>query len=278
MAPAIFVINLDRRPDRLAFMAAQLDAMGLTWERVAAHDKESVADDLLATEVALTGHRIAMGRGSQACALTNFEIFRRMIAEDLPAALILQDDVDLHPDLEPYLASLDWLPDDVGLVQFEKYGRRSSRRLTGPSIGTMPVPGHSLHRLHSRTAGAACYLITQAAARRILAEKPLLDMPIDHFLFSPNVSPLFHRLDVAILRPSLARQRDEDALPSDLAAERAGQPKSLAVRLRRLWQDLNRAPVQALAMARGARWREVGYTPADPPRPASALDQSRARP
>jgi glycosyl transferase family 25 len=137
----------------------------------------------------------------------------------------------------------------------------------------MPVPGHSLHRLHSRTAGAACYLVTQAAARRILDEKPLLDMPIDHFLFSPNVSPLFHRLGVAILRPALARQRDEADLASDLAGERRGQGKSPTARLRRLWQDLNRAPAQVLAMARGARWRDFGTeTPARP------LDQPGTRP
>ncbi|MFW5654065.1 MAG: glycosyltransferase family 25 protein [Roseicyclus sp.] len=273
MAPAIFVINLDRRPDRLAFMAGQLGAMGLPWERVSAHDKESVADDLLATEVALTGHRVAMGRGSQACALTNFDIFRRIVAEDLPAAVILQDDVELSPDLAPYLTALDWLPEGIGLVQFEKYGRSASRRLVGPALGPMPLPHHSLHRLHSRTAGAACYLITQAAARRILAEKPLLDMPIDHFLFSPNVSPLFHRLGVAILRPALARQREEADLASDLAAERRGRRKSLALRLRRLWQDLNRAPSQALAMARGARWLDVGTEAAQSP-----LDQPDARP
>jgi glycosyl transferase family 25 len=272
MAPAIFVINLDRRPDRLAFMAGQLDAMGLPWARVAAHDKDSVSDDLLRTEVALTGHRIAMGRGSQACALTNFDIFRRMLAEDLPAALILQDDVEIRPDLAPYLASLDWLPDGIGLVQFEKYGRRTSRRLVGPALGRMPVPGHSLHRLHSRTAGAACYLITQDAARRILNEKPVLDMPIDHFLFSPNVSPLFPRLGVAILRPALARQRDEEDLASDLAGERGAQGKSPALRLRRLLQDVNRAPAQALAMARGARWLEFGYAP----EAAHELDQPDA--
>lgn len=273
MAPAIFVINLDRRPDRLAFMAAQLDAMDVPWERIPAHDKESVADDLLASEVALSGHRIAMGRGSQACALTNFDIYRRIVAEGLPAALILQDDVDLHRDLTPYLSALDWLPDGIGLVQFEKYGRRASRRLVGPALGRMPVAGHGLHRLHSRTAGAACYLITQAAARRILAEKPILDTPIDHFLFSPNVSPLFAKLGVAILRPALARQRDEADLASDLSAERRGQGKSPADRLRRLWQDLNRAPAQALAMARGAKWLDFGTEA-----PARPLDQPGSRP
>lgn len=258
MSVPVFVINLDRRPDRLDYMARQLDRLGLRWERVAAHDMQTVDDALLAREVALQGARIPMGRGSRCCALTNFDIHRRILRDDLPAAVILQDDVELSPRIAPFLATLDWLPTGIDLVQFEKYGRRRSRRLTGPALGRMPVDGTSLHRLHSRTAGAACYLVTQAGARTILSEKPVLDIPIDHLLFSPNVSPLFGRLGVAIVRPALARQREED-LGSDLAAERARRGKTLASRARRLWQEVNRAPGQISAMIGGARWRDFGY-------------------
>lgn len=253
----IFVINLDRRPDRRDFMAAQLDALGLPWERVSAHDMADVDEARLRREVALEGHVIGMGRGSQCCALTNFDIYRQIAAGDAPAALILQDDVVLSPNIAPFLRGLDWLPPGIGLVQFEKYGRRTSRRLLGPALGMMPVPGHSLHRLHSRTAGAACYLVTREAVALILREKPILRMPIDHFLFSPNVSPLFDRLRVAVVQPVLARQVEE-TLGSELAAERQRRRKGVGARLRRLWQDVNRAPAQVVAMARGARWRAYG--------------------
>jgi hypothetical protein len=86
-------------------------------------------------------------------------------------------------------------------------------------------------------------------------------MPIDHFLFSPNVSPVFNRLGVAIVRPALARQNEDD-LGSDLVAERQKRRKSTADRLRRLWQDVNRMPTQLGAMAMGARWLDFGYEPA----------------
>lgn len=239
-------------------MAGQLDRIGIGWERVAAHDKLTVDEALLAREVASEGHVIAMGRGSRACALTNFDIYRRMLAEDIPAALILQDDVALSPDIAPFLETLDWVPGDVHVVQFEKYGRPVSRRLMGPSLGRMPVAGRSLHRLHSRTAGAACYLVTQEGARRVIAEKPLLRMPIDHFLFSPNVSPLFDRLGVAVVRPALARQSVE-TLGSDMEAERTKQPRDLSARLRRLWQDLNRVPGQVIALGKGARLLDYSF-------------------
>ncbi len=254
-----FVINLDRRPDRMAHMAPQLDALGLAWERTPALDAQTARDADIAPEVALTGHRIGMGRGSMCCAITNFRIWRQIVAQDLPAALILQDDIALAPPLAGLMQGLAWMPPGIGLVQFERYGRAGSTRLTGPALAE-PAPGITLHRLHSRTAGAGCYLITRAAARQMLADKPLLTMPIDHFLFSPNVSPVFDGVGVAITLPALAVQRDE-VLGSDLAAERACRSRPLGARLGRLWSEVNRTPRQLAQMAQGARWRPFNLHP-----------------
>lgn len=247
----IFVINLDRRPDRLEFMARQLDGFGLSWERVAAHDMETVDQSLLSKRISTSKPRIGMGPGSQCCALTSLDIYRRILDESLPAALILQDDVVLSQEIVPFLSGLDWLPDQVNLVQFEKYGRKSSYRLMGPAMGTMPSSG-SLHKLYSRTAGAACYLVTRSGAAIIEQYQSKLDIPIDHFLFSPNVSPVFDALNVTIVRPALARQRDD--LRSDILAERSARRKPTRERLLRLWYDVNRLPSQMVAMTQGARW------------------------
>ena len=123
----------------------------------------------------------------------------------------------------------------------------------------MLIPNRSLHRVFSPSAGAACYLITRTGAERVLAHDQKVNMPIDHFLFSPNVSPVFAQLGVAIVRPALARQKSEDELGSDMSAERARKPKSLAARLRRLWLEVNRLPAQVLAMVKGARWRDFRF-------------------
>ena len=257
-----FVINLDRRPDRLAFMAPQLDAMRLDWTRVSAVDAATASDAEISAEVALSGHRIGMGRGSMCCAITNFRIWRQMVEEDIPAALILQDDVALSPLIGALMEDTAWVPPGIGVVQFERFGHRGGARLVGPALGE-PVPGVTLRRLHSRVAGAGAYLVTGTAAAMMLAEKPLLRMPIDHFLFSPNVSPVFDRVGVALTLPGLAVQRDA-GIASDLAGERRQRPWSPAARLVRLWFEINRTPPQLGAMAAGARWRRVGLHPSVP--------------
>ncbi|WP_325063223.1 glycosyltransferase family 25 protein [Halovulum marinum] len=255
---AIYVINLDRRPDRLAFMAGQLDALGLAWRQVAAVDAQTVADAELAPEVALAGHRVRMGRGSQCCAVTNFRIFRELARGDALAALILQDDVQLSPELVPFLRNDGWLPEGIGLIQLEKYGRKTSTRLAGPPLGESPVPGRQVRRLYSRTGGAGAFIVTRTAARTIIARKGVLDVPIDHFLFSPNAGWVFGAVGVAIVTPALAVQRQE-AFASDIAAERSSDPKPLPARLRRLWMEVNRAPMQAAAWIGGARPVPFGF-------------------
>jgi glycosyl transferase family 25 len=255
----VFVINLDRRPDRLAFMAGQLDAMGVAWERVPAVDAQAVEDAELAREVALEDHVIRMGRGSQACAVTTFGVFRRVAAGTAPAAVVLQDDSELSPELAGFVARADWIPAGIGLVQFEKWSRRATSKLLGPPLGQAPVPGRSIRRLHSRTGGAGCFLITKGAARRLLEGKGIVRMPIDHLLFNLNLSPLAREVGVAMVVPALARQA-WDAFSSDIQPGTQARRKPLAARLRRGLAEISLAPRQLAAMLLGgARVLPVAY-------------------
>lgn len=253
----VYVINLERRPDRLSYMAGQLDRLGLAWKQVPAVDAQTATDAEIGQEVALSGHRVRMGRGSQCCAITNFRIFRALVAGDAPAALVLQDDVQLSPEVAPFLRDATWLPEGIGLIQLEKYGRTQSSRLAGPPLERSPVNGREVRQLYSRTGGAGAFIITRAAARIIVERKGILDVPIDHFLFSPNASWVFDAVGVAIVTPALAVQQQDD-FESDIAQERK-RSKPLPARLKRLWMEVNRAPMQAMAWARGARPVPFGF-------------------
>jgi glycosyl transferase family 25 len=255
----VYVINLDRRPDRLAYMAGQLDAMGVAWTRLSATDAQLATDADLGVEVALEDPVIRMGRGSQACAVSNFRIFREVASGSNAAAVILQDDMELSPDLAGFLRSADWIPQGIGLVQFEKWSKRATSKLLGPPLGTAPVPGRTVRRLHSRIGGAGAYLITRAAAAHMLAHKERLRFPIDHFLFNLNLSPLAREVGVAMVCPALARQ-SWSKLRSDIQPGTKAQRKPLGSRLRRAWYEVNLVPEQVGAMLfRGARLRPVAF-------------------
>ena len=255
----VFLINLDRRPDRRDYMEAQLAAMDLPVTRISAKDAEVVPDAEIAREVALSGHLIRMGRGSQCNALNHFEIMRRLVAGGAPAAVVLEDDIELSPDLAGFARDGAWLPAGVGIIRLEKWSRRVTKKLLGPELGASPVAGRSIRRMYSRVGGSGAYIITRAAAERILAGKGILRHPIDHLLFNLNISPLAREVGVGMVVPALARQT-WGRFSSDIAATRKAEPRPLSAQLRRGWYEVNLLPTQIGAVLfRGARPIQIDY-------------------
>lgn len=258
MSLPVFVINLDRRPDRLDRMAAQLDGLGVGWERVPGLDAQTAADTDLLPRVAVSDHRLFTRRGSQCLARTNLAIFDRMAVEQIEAAIVLQDDVELAADFAPLAADDAWVPPEHGLVQMEQW-RASGRRLTGPPRGT-PVPGRAVHALYDRAMGAACFLIRGWAAGIVAHHPGPVDVPGDHWLFNPAVSPFFRRVRPAILLPAIARQR-EAARQSDISGA-ASAPRPRGQKLKKKLTNLTTLPWQGAQLLRhGARPRRSEYRP-----------------
>ncbi len=255
----VFVINLDRRPDRRDFMARQLDGMGVEWERFPAVDAAAVPEAEMAKTFDLDDPIIRMGPGSRGCTLSHLEVMRRVAAGKAPAALVIEDDLELSPELAGFVRSAGWLPHGIGVIRFEKWSKRRTRKLLGPAIGASPVPGRTLHRLHSRIGGSGCHIVTRDAAARFTDLRGRLRFPIDHLLFNFGLSPAARKVGVAMVLPALARQ-SWGTLPSDISPAVKAIRKPLLARLRRGWYEVNRAPAQAAAvLCQRARLREITY-------------------
>lgn len=255
----VFVINLDRRPDRRDFMARQLDGMGVAWERFPAVDASVVPDTEMAKVFDLRDPIIRMGPGSRGCTLSHLQLMRQIAAGPAPAALVIEDDLELSPELAGFVREAGWIPGGIGVVRFEKWSKRRTRKLLGPAIGTSPVPGRTLHRLHSRIGGSGCHIVTRDAAARFSDVDGVLRFPIDHLLFNFGLSPVAREVGVAMVLPALAQQ-DWGTLPSDISPAVKAIRKPLGSRLRRGWYEVNRLPAQAAAtLVEGARLREITY-------------------
>ena len=99
----VYVINLDRRPDRWEAISGNLQRLGLEAERVPAVDARTVTDDELRRWLDLKRPLFKMGRGSQATFLSHIRAFDRFLDSASPAALFLQDDAELASDLPAFL-------------------------------------------------------------------------------------------------------------------------------------------------------------------------------
>lgn len=214
----VYVINLDRRPDRWAAMVEQLDRLGIAAERVPAVDAGDVDGEIPA----------GLSRANVACRASHKLALTRLLETVAPAALILEDDVALASDTRELLHATDWWPEGTKAVRLEVNPFGSE--YFGARLGETPS-GRDIHRLHGTASGAAAYLIDRNGARSILATAPH-NLHFDMGLFNLRTSKLARRFGTVQINPGMARQRlytDSDNPP----APRKRRPrKSLCYRAR----------------------------------------------
>lgn len=175
----ILVINLARRPDRLALMRGQLDALGLEFERVDAVDGKA-ADLGPGTDLITPIER--------ACAFSHRRAWARFLESGESHCLVMEDDVLVSPHAGKLVENLNRLPGNAEIVRLET-GLQVSLIGHGHDFG---LAGHRAHRLYSRQHGAAAYIVSRVFAQRAVRDLKAFAEPIDDVLFqvkSPNFFP-----------------------------------------------------------------------------------------
>lgn len=166
----VFVINLDRRPDRLASVTRQLKAAGIWFERMAAIDGAAFPE----SPAGISG-------GMVACHLSHRLCWQALLASGERHALVLEDDVVLSQKLPAFLASPP-LPGDADILRLE-----TMPRLVQFSRSFVPGPaGCNLHRLRTPHYGSAAYIVSARAATALLKQDLSGTVAIDHLLNLPE--------------------------------------------------------------------------------------------
>ncbi len=198
----IYVINLDRRPDRWEAITGSLGRLGLRPTRITAIDGSTASDEELKERVATDAPFLPMGRGSQANVLSHARAWEALLNSSRPAALVAEDDALFASDIGSVLGDdLAWWPDSAGLIQLEIL-RSKKRLLLGSECGCTPN-GRAIYRVARWSGGTAGYLIDRRSAGIALDDLSGIDMPIDHLLFDVLRSPLARRLGPLQVVPSM---------------------------------------------------------------------------
>jgi glycosyl transferase, family 25 len=254
----IYLINLARRPDRLAAMIGQAVPLDLNLERVEAVDASGEESGKVNRWFTETGPLGEIPIGDKACLLSHRRAWELFLTGGDSHAVFLEDDVRLSASAPALLTSDGWIPADVGVVKLEHYGPPGQRVL----LDRIRAVGEDfrLGAMLSRHTGAAAYILSRRAAELLLHETRF-DLPVDHLLFNPNNSDLFARLVPWQLVPAIARQEEFVGEKSDIESTRLGLRAFgwtyVKRELVRFGYDLRLLPRQIVALLRGARFVAV---------------------
>ena len=154
------VINLAAAKDRMAFMASQLEALSLPFQRIEA----VMPSDLPKPEYNLDWNswERPLKDTEKACFLSHLEAWRQVAADD-HCTLILEDDALLSRQTKVVFQHLarSGAFDHVTLeVRKRKKVVAKQKISAGPS--------HSLSRLYQDRSGAAAYILSPSGARKLV--------------------------------------------------------------------------------------------------------------
>lgn len=189
----ILLINLERRPDRLAFMTRQLRALGLPFERIEAID--GLGGDFGPDTLDITGIE-------RACALSHRKAWQYFLESGQEHCLVLEDDMVLSPRLKNFLLAPSNIPPGVDVLRLET---RLMRTKLGPRLSR--TQNLSIHRMYSTHFGCGAYVVSRAFAAAAVRDLADFHLPVDHLIFGIG-EPVFYSAAAYQLRPALGIQAE----------------------------------------------------------------------
>ena len=222
-----FLINLDRDKDRLAAADAQLKRLGIAYERVPAVCGADLSPAELRRRVSRRRALWANGRmytpGQIGCALSHNSVYRRMAEEDIPAALVMEDDVQFS-DSAPRVVEFVKGAVDPSRPQLVLLSDHSRGHATEIAPSDEPA---RLERIGYDYCTEA-YVVTLAAAQAILRVNDPMVVPCDSY---PRWTKRGH-IELYHAKPTTAFQNRAD-FESGLGYDTIWRPRGIVSRL--LW-------------------------------------------
>jgi len=159
----IFLINLDRSKERLAFMEQQAEKAGFQFERIPAVEGKNVPE-WLKSEFPADGR---MSPGQVGCYASHLVFAQTIVARELPYAIVLEDDAEISPDFVKTAArALEKLPPEWDYVHLSSNFKKSVIRVADLD------GGYSLVRYSENPANTAAYILSNRGARKWLNPMP----------------------------------------------------------------------------------------------------------
>ena len=196
-----YFINLDRSPERREHMEAALRDLGIAFERIAAVDARDLTDAEIDRHYRPLPGADPVDRGSIACFLSHRLAWRRIAESAEPFGLVLEDDILFGEDAGAILSDTSWIPEDTETVRLETFRRHTVYE----KRPVARVAGRDIVRMRHVHLGGGAYILSRAAATRLLEKTDQFSFAVDYVLFNPQC-PQYSGMDTLQIVPALCIQ------------------------------------------------------------------------
>lgn len=193
----IFIINLAKDTIKKEYMEKHLMDNGLSPVFIDAIYGENLTKDEL--EQCYNNKRAkvilgrSMGKNEIGCFLSHLSIYRKMIDDKIEHALILEDDIEINPELGNIINSIMKLSGPWQIILLGHHSQ-SSRNIPTPESrwGKISLQGRfTLCRPCDLAQGAYGYLINLSGAKQLIKLIDKIDKPIDLYTGSDQYTNLY---------------------------------------------------------------------------------------
>ena len=202
-----YVINLLRRKDRLKKITNHLNSLNISFNRFNAIDGQSVSKEILLKNMDVSGPLGELSDGDRACFQSHYRLWNLLSTRENRPVMVLEDDVILSKNAPNILKNLDWIPKDSQIIKIDRFGNNKHKILISKKFYNLNKD-YKLHYLLSKHGGTGGYIITPKGIKTLLEMNTQVNVSVDHYLFNPNNSKIFHLLKPFQMVPSICEQQD----------------------------------------------------------------------
>ena len=176
--PPVFVINLDKSPERMATIANRLDELDIPFERISGVYGAELSQEEIAkyycAKLNKKNYRRPLGLGEIGCYISHIKAWQTIVDRQLHCALILEDDIVIEDGLAELASKLGKSLDTFDIVKF--FNKKTNPKIVESVDFTSK---YKLCRFKKIPIGNYAQLISLSGAKKLLKAYEKFGRPVD---------------------------------------------------------------------------------------------------
>jgi glycosyl transferase family 25 len=176
--PPVFVINLDKSPERMARISKRLDELNIPFEKISgiygAELSSEQIEEFYCPKLNKKNYRRPLRLGEIGCYMSHIKAWQAIVDRQLCCAVILEDDIVIDDSLASLMESLRKSSNEFDIVKF--YNKKTTPKL----IDSLPYGNkHQLCRFKKIPIGNQAQMVTLSGANKLLNTYKKFGRPVD---------------------------------------------------------------------------------------------------